>query len=96
MSPLTEMTYQQEIRHANDRQPTVYPFPISKRLFLVVDFDQLPDVTQDGVWRGTRRVQRYPPPPAKIRCYTYQSQGEGNSSDGPGTRDREGRVEQLR
>jgi len=56
MSPLTEMTCQQGVNTTDDRRPTVYPFPISKCLCLIVDFEQLPDVTQDGVWRGTGRV----------------------------------------
>ena len=78
-----------------DRQQTVQPFPIGERSFLVVDFDQLPDISQDGVWRGTGRVRRYPPPPAKIRYYACRSQDEGSNGDSPGIRDRGGRAEQL-
>ena len=70
----------------DDRKLTIRPLPVRERSFLVVDLYQLPDVAQDGVWRGAWRVQSYPPSPAKVRCHAYQSQGEGNDNDGLGIR----------
>lgn len=83
-------------RHSGSWSLTISPFPVGECSLLIVDADQLPNVSKDGVGRRAGRIRSCPPPPVKIRHRTRQSQEEGHDDDGLGIGYRESRVEKLR